>query len=155
MKSLPRLRSFLSALFRRRRLEADMEQEWGAHLDEHVDALVAAGMSPDDARRRARRDFGDPLRLKEEALEVRGVGWVNGLDADIRYGFGRCGVPGVHGARAGHAPPALDSNTRSSAWGIDAVCPAPCPNPIGTHGCGSPQSIATRRLSLAVASRVE
>ena len=84
---IARLRSFLSALFRRRRLEADMEAEWRAHLDAHVDALVAAGMSPADARRRARMDFGDPLRWREQALEVRGVGWVNGLGADLRYGL--------------------------------------------------------------------
>jgi putative ABC transport system permease protein len=64
-----------------------MAAEWQAHLDAHVDALVAAGMSPADAQRRARRDFGDPLRWREQAFEVRGVGWVNGLDADIRYGF--------------------------------------------------------------------
>jgi putative ABC transport system permease protein len=86
MTRFPRLRSFLSALFRRRRLEADMAAEWRAHLDAHVDALVAAGMSPTDARHRARMDFGDPLRWKEQALEVRGVGWVNGLGADVWYG---------------------------------------------------------------------
>jgi putative ABC transport system permease protein len=87
MSRLPRLRSFLSALLRRRRVEADMEEEWRAHLDAHADALMAAGMSPADARRRARRDFGDPLRWKEQARDVRGVGWVNGLGADIRYGL--------------------------------------------------------------------
>ena len=87
MTSFSRLRSFLSALFRRRRLEADMEAEWRAHLDAHADALVAAGMSPADARRRARNDFGDQLRWKEQAFEARGVGWVNGLGADIRYGL--------------------------------------------------------------------
>ena len=40
-------------------------------------------------RRQASRtmDFGDPLRWKEQALEVRGVGWVNGLGADVRYGL--------------------------------------------------------------------
>jgi hypothetical protein len=64
-----------------------MEAEWRAHLDAHVDALVAAGMSPADASRRARMDFGDPLRWREQAFEVRGVGWVNGLGADIRYGL--------------------------------------------------------------------
>jgi putative ABC transport system permease protein len=87
MNRLARMQSFLSALFRRRRLEADMEAEWRAHLDAHVDALVAAGMSRADAQRRARMDFGDPLRWKEQAFEVRGVGWVNGLGADIRYGL--------------------------------------------------------------------
>src|SRR5262245_14619920 len=87
MTPLPRLRSFLSALFRRRRLEADMKAEWRAHLDEHVDALMAAGMSRDDATRRARMAFGDPLRWREQAFEVRGVGWVNDIGADFRYGL--------------------------------------------------------------------
>jgi len=84
---LSRLRSFLSALVRRRRLEADMEAEWRAHIDAHAAALVAAGMSPADASRRARMDFGDPLRWKEQAFEVRGVEWLNGLGADVRYGL--------------------------------------------------------------------
>ncbi|HZM94236.1 MAG TPA: ABC transporter permease [Vicinamibacterales bacterium] len=87
MSPLPRLRSFLSALFRRKRLEADMEAEWRAHLDAHADALVAAGMSPAQATRRARMDFGDPQRWKEQAHEVRGAGWVNDLGADVRYGL--------------------------------------------------------------------
>lgn len=43
-------------------------------------------MPPDDARLRARWDFGDPLRWREQALEVRGAGWVSDLGADIRYG---------------------------------------------------------------------
>lgn len=63
-----------------------MQEEWRAHIDAHADALVAAGMSPADASNRARRDFGDPLRWKEQALEVRGVGWVHDLGADVRYG---------------------------------------------------------------------
>jgi len=87
MTRFPRLRSFLSALFRRRRLEADMEAEWRAHLDAHVDALVASGLSRADATRRARTEFGDPARWREQALEVRGVGWVTDLAADLRYGL--------------------------------------------------------------------
>lgn len=85
MTALRRLRSFLSALFRPRRLEEDMEAEWRAHLDAHADALTAAGMSADEAMRRARRDFGDPLRWKEQAFDVRGTGWITGLGADLRY----------------------------------------------------------------------
>ena len=87
MTFIPRIRSFLSALFRRRRLEADMEVEWRAHLDAHTNALVASGLSPEEASRRARVDFGNPLGWKEQAIEVRGAGWVNGLGADVRYGL--------------------------------------------------------------------
>jgi putative ABC transport system permease protein len=64
-----------------------MEVEWRAHLDAHTNALVASGLSPEEASRRARVDFGNPLGWKEQAIEVRGVGWVNGLGADVRYGL--------------------------------------------------------------------
>jgi len=64
-----------------------MEAEWRAHLDAHVDALVASGLSRADATRRARTEFGDPARWREQALEVRGVGWVTDLAADLRYGL--------------------------------------------------------------------
>ena len=85
MTLIPRARSFLSALLRRRRVEAEMEQEWRAHLDAHVATLVASGVSPVDAERRARAEFGDPLRWKEQARDVRGMEWVLGIGSDIRY----------------------------------------------------------------------
>jgi putative ABC transport system permease protein len=84
---LSRIRSFLSALLRRRRAESEMEQEWQAHLDAHADALVASGLSRGEAERRARSAFGDPLRWKEQARDVRGVGWIDSLGADARYGL--------------------------------------------------------------------
>ena len=44
-------------------------------------------LSRADARASRTTDFGDPMRWREQALEVRGVGWVNDLGADIRYGL--------------------------------------------------------------------
>ena len=41
-----KLRSFLSALVRGRRLEREMEEEWRFHLDERVEALTRTGVPP-------------------------------------------------------------------------------------------------------------
>jgi putative ABC transport system permease protein len=86
MTGLARLRSFLFALLRRRRLERDMEQEWQGHLDARVDALVASGVSRAEAERRARIEFGDPVRWKEQGREARGLGWIQDLSGDVQYG---------------------------------------------------------------------
>lgn len=85
MTVLARVRSFLSALLRRRRLEREMEQEWQTHLETRVEALRRSGMSRTEAGRRARIEFGDPLRWKEQGREARGLGWIQDLGADVRY----------------------------------------------------------------------
>ncbi|PYQ94021.1 MAG: hypothetical protein DMF97_19060 [Acidobacteria bacterium] len=41
---LARLRSFLTALIFRRRMERDMAEEWQFHLDARTEDLVAAGV---------------------------------------------------------------------------------------------------------------
>ena len=92
MTSLSRVRSFLSALFRRRRLEADMDAEWRAHLDAHAEALVAAGMSPADAQRRARMDSA--IRCAGKSRPSRCAVPDGSTVSEPTFGmvFGRCGV---------------------------------------------------------------
>jgi predicted permease len=87
MRALTRLRSFLAAILRRDRLEADMEREWQVHLSARVDALTAAGTPVAEAEAQARMEFGDPLRWKEQGREARGLGWIQDLGADLRYGL--------------------------------------------------------------------
>lgn len=72
MSILARLRSFLSALVMRRRVEREMDEEWQFHLDARVDALAEAGMPRGEAERMARTEFGDRLRWKEQGREARG-----------------------------------------------------------------------------------
>ncbi|HUF78025.1 MAG TPA: ABC transporter permease [Thermoanaerobaculia bacterium] len=69
------------------RPEADREiaDEVAHYLEETVAAHAARGLSPDEARRAARRELGNPLSVREE---VRGYGWENrveALAADLRY----------------------------------------------------------------------
>ena len=64
-----------------------MDAELRFHLDARTHDLVASGLAPAEARRRAIEEFGDPLRWKEQGREVRGVGWIDGIKADLRYGL--------------------------------------------------------------------
>jgi putative ABC transport system permease protein len=87
MTWLSRLRSFVAALVRSRKLEREMEEEWQFHVEARADALAAEGLSRDAAIKRAQAEFGDPLRWKESGREARGVVWIYDLAADLRYGL--------------------------------------------------------------------
>jgi predicted permease len=77
----------LRALFGRRTLENDMQAEMRDHLDRSVARLMARGMSADEARLEARREFGNPAVLQEEARDARGSRWMEALAADVRFAF--------------------------------------------------------------------
>src|SRR5437773_4813985 len=85
MSIVARLRSFLSALVMRRRVEREMDEEWQFHLDARVDALVEAGMPRGEAERMARTEFGDRLRWKEQGREARGLRLIHELRSDAQY----------------------------------------------------------------------
>ena len=51
--------------------DEDIAAEIEAHLAHRVDDLVAGGMSPDEAARQARAEFGDTERIKSESREVK------------------------------------------------------------------------------------
>ena len=61
-----RLRSFLGALFRTRRLERDIDADLRFHVAERADDSVSRGMRRADAERRARLELGDPAKWTEE-----------------------------------------------------------------------------------------
>ena len=87
MTLLARLRSFMAALVRGRTIERDMEDEWRFHVEARADALAAEGVPRDEAVRRARSEFGDPLRWKEGGREARGLRWIYDVAGDLRYGL--------------------------------------------------------------------
>lgn len=81
------LRSFLRALLRRRRLDEEIDLEMAEHIEARAADLVGSGLAPDDAHRQARREFGDPVRWKEWALDARGLRLVDQLRSDTRSGL--------------------------------------------------------------------
>ena len=77
----------LLALFRKRRLDQELDGEVLAHLEMGERDALAAGMSPEEARREARLRFGGIERMKENHRDARSVRWVENLLRDVRYGM--------------------------------------------------------------------
>lgn len=75
----------LRVLLYRSRLEDEMDEEMRFHLEMEVEDRVRSGMSPEEARRTALRDFGGVDRFKEEARDVRGIGALEMLRQDARF----------------------------------------------------------------------
>ena len=78
------LRRFV-LLFKRRRLEADLEAEFRDHLEQQVQNNVRAGMTPEEARHAAQRLTGSVELYKEECRDATGLGFFEILIRDLRY----------------------------------------------------------------------
>ncbi len=72
-------------LFRRSKIDHDIGAELQAHIDLRVDANVAAGMSPEQARRDALLRFGNPTVTKERVAASDATLSLAGLARDLRY----------------------------------------------------------------------
>src|SRR6267378_20651 len=72
-------------LWRRRKMEEQLEKELRFHLDQHATDLVAHGQDPEEARRQARLALGGPEQVKEECRDARGTRWLEDLWQDFRY----------------------------------------------------------------------
>src|SRR5258708_21014249 len=74
--------------FRKKRADARPGTELDAELRYHFERLVrdsiAAGVEPDEARRRARLEFGGVEQIKEDCRDVRGR-WLEDFGKDLRY----------------------------------------------------------------------
>ena len=79
-----RIRSVLSLLFRRARVDRDLERELAAHFDLLVRQKIAEGASPREARCAARREFGDVPHVTEEVREVLPGAWIGRFARDLR-----------------------------------------------------------------------
>ncbi|HEY6250298.1 MAG TPA: ABC transporter permease, partial [Candidatus Angelobacter sp.] len=77
----------LRALFRRDSVERELDDELRFHFDRHVAKGIEAGLTPEEAVRRARIEFGGLDQVKEECREARGVHWLETALQDIRYGL--------------------------------------------------------------------
>lgn len=75
------------SLFRTRTAEQELSEELQNHLQSQTEQLIAGGMSPDEARRAALRDFGGVEQIKEECRDTRNVGLVETTVQDLRFGF--------------------------------------------------------------------
>jgi predicted permease len=80
-----RLRSVVRALTSRGDFEAGLTEELLFHIEQYADDLVRAGMSSEEARRRARMELGGINTVKEKCREARGLWGFDALERDCRY----------------------------------------------------------------------
>jgi len=81
------LLSRLTGLFRGRHLDSDLDDELRSHLEMRVEQNLAAGMTPEEARRDAALRFGNRALMKEDARRADILPWVESFGQDVRYGL--------------------------------------------------------------------
>ena len=72
-------------LFRRRRFQADLEEEMQLHLELRTREHAENGLSEEAARQMAYRRFGNPTAIREKSYMTWGWGWLESLVQDVRF----------------------------------------------------------------------
>jgi predicted permease len=81
------LLSRLTNLFRRTSVDREIDAELKAHIEMRTEDNLAAGMSPDEARRDARLRFGNATVMRERASVEDTSPLLAGIGRDIHYAF--------------------------------------------------------------------
>ncbi len=76
----------LRLLWQRREVKREIDEELRFHLEQRTAENIAAGMSPGEAGREARKRFGNVQSIREECRETRGASFGEGTLRDIRLG---------------------------------------------------------------------
>jgi predicted permease len=75
------------AIFQRKAVENELDQELRYHLDREAEKYRGMGLSPDDATRRARMALGGPEQVRQQCREARGTKLLEDFIQDLRYGM--------------------------------------------------------------------
>src|SRR5258708_34279505 len=86
MRWMDRLRMAMVSLFRRGQQTERLDAEMRFHLEQEVAERIRAGVAPEEARRAAMREFGNPAVLREEARRSWSWGWLETMGRDVRFG---------------------------------------------------------------------
>ncbi|HEY4249030.1 MAG TPA: ABC transporter permease [Lacunisphaera sp.] len=85
MRGLTKFLFYLRSLFSRRKLDAQMTEEIKLHLEMEMEAKVTAGMTPEEARYSALREFGNIANIQEKTRDERGWVWLEKIWLDVRH----------------------------------------------------------------------
>jgi predicted permease len=75
--------AYLRGLARRHKISAELEDEMRFHVERQIEANVRRGMSPAEARRMARLEFGGIAQTREAVRDVRTL-WLDSLWRDLQ-----------------------------------------------------------------------
>jgi putative ABC transport system permease protein len=79
--------NWLRSLFRRNTAEKELGRELRFHIERQEEENLVAGMSPEEARRTAFREFGGVEQIKEGCRDAYRANYLENLAKDIRYGL--------------------------------------------------------------------
>ena len=79
-----RLVAYVRGIARRRRISAEAEDELRFHVEQEIEAHLARGVSPVEARRMALRDLGGLTPVTQAVRDVRLI-WLDLLWRDARH----------------------------------------------------------------------
>src|SRR3977135_2411944 len=82
-----RIASVFNVLTRRRRFEDSMADELRFHIKQYAAELVQCGLTPEEAARRARMEFGSVDNVKDDCREARGSLLFDELYRELWYAF--------------------------------------------------------------------
>src|ERR1700680_846218 len=87
MRWFQNISNWLRSLFRRNTVEQDLGSELRFHIERQIEENLAAGMTRQEARRMALREFGGIEKFKEECRDTRRVNFLETLLQALRYGL--------------------------------------------------------------------
>src|SRR5215472_6552101 len=75
----------LRTLFRRDRVERELEEEFQFYIEQRMEQEISKGQSPEEARLTALRAMEGVEQHKEECRDMRRVNYIDDLLRDLRY----------------------------------------------------------------------
>ncbi len=88
MASLYQTLARVAALFRRRRLDHDLQEDLSTHIELLSEENARSGMGPEEARRQAHLRVGSLASAVETHRDVRCFRWIETVLQDLRYALG-------------------------------------------------------------------
>src|SRR5690349_4254690 len=77
----------LRSVFRRSRVEQELDEELQYHLERKIEEYIAKGLTPAQSREAALRAMDGLEQHKEECRDTRQVNLIDNTLQDIRYGL--------------------------------------------------------------------
>jgi hypothetical protein len=97
---------------RRDRFDCELEEEMRFHLEMKAEENLAAGVSPEESRYSARRQFGNQTLIRETSRDMWSFGILETLARDLRFGLRMAVWSTVSSAHGGGSEDACGSHTR-------------------------------------------